>query len=236
MQHQPNDLAIYNTHADAWWDGSVRWLRTLHNMVPARLTYFDRFVEDWSGKSVIDIGCGGGFMAEALAKRSADVVGVDPSEGAIQAARIHAAASNLSIDYEIAQAEHLEFKDDSFDIVVCVDVLEHLESLEKTLQQIARILKPGGLFLFDTINRNWLAKFLVITAAERIVGLLPRGAHDGNLFIKPGELREMLAATGLRTVDFAGLGPVGVDRNLDIRFGKTPTTLVQYMGVAEKPF
>ena len=175
MQHQANDLAIYDTHADAWWDGSVRWLRTLHNMVPARLAYFDRFVDDWSGKHVIDIGCGGGFMAEALAKRSAHVVGIDPSEGAVQAARIHAAAHNLSIDYEIGQAEYLEFGDESFDIVVCVDVLEHVESLEKTIQQIARILKPGGFFLFDTINRNVLAKFLVITAAERIIGLLPRG-------------------------------------------------------------
>ena len=234
MQHQANDLKIYDTHADAWWDGSVRWLRILHNMVPARLAYFDRFVEDWSGKDVIDIGCGGGFMAEALAKRSANVAGVDPSEGAIQAARAHAGANNLSIDYTIGQAETLAFADESFDIVVCVDVLEHVESLEKTVQQIARILKPGGLFLFDTINRNWLAKFLVITAAERIVGLLPRGAHDGNLFIKLRELREMFAANGLQAIDFAGLGPIGVDRKLDIRFGKVPTTLVQYMGAAKK--
>lgn len=234
MQNQVNDLAIYDTHADAWWDGSVHWLRTLHNMVPARLAYFDRYVDDWSGKRIIDIGCGGGFMAEALAKRSADVVGVDPSEGAIQAARVHATSNNLSIEYEIGQAEYLEFEDEIFDIVVCVDVLEHVESLEKTIRQISRILKPDGLFLFDTINRNWLAKFLVITAAERIVGLLPRGAHDGNLFIKPGELRKMFAETGLQTVNFAGLGPVGIDRKLDIRFGKVPLTLVQYMGVARK--
>jgi len=236
MQHQANDLAIYDTHADAWWDGSVRWLRTLHNMVPARLAYFDRFIDDWSGKHVIDIGCGGGFMAEALAKRSAHVVGIDPSEGAVRAARIHAAAHNLSIDYATGQAEYLEFGDKSFDIVVCVDVLEHVESLEKTIQQIARILKPGGFFLFDTINRNVLAKFLVITAAERMIGLLPRGAHDGNLFIKPNELRTMFSTSGLKTVDLAGLGPVGVDRKLDIRFGKVPTTLVQYMGVAQKAF
>jgi 2-polyprenyl-6-hydroxyphenyl methylase/3-demethylubiquinone-9 3-methyltransferase len=234
MTLHANDLGIYDAHAHCWWDGSVRWLRTLHNLVPARLSYFDQFVGDWSGKRVMDVGCGGGFMAEALAKRGADVVGVDQSNGAIEAARAHAAARNLSVEYRTGRAECLDFADESFDVVVCVDVLEHLVNRKRAIGEMGRILKAGGHFVFDTINRNWLAEFLVVTAAERIVGLLPRGAHDPNLFIGPVDLRVALAESNLHVVDIAGLGPVGINRNLDIRFGRLPTTLVQYMGTATK--
>lgn len=236
MALQVNDLTIYDTHADRWWDGSVRWLRTLHNLVPARLDYFDGFVEDWSDKSVIDVGCGGGFMSEALAQRAAEVVGIDQSESAIEAARAHALSSALAVRYQVSQAEQLDFESESFDVVVCVDVLEHVDDLDRAIGEMGRILKPGGLFLFDTINRNWLASFLAVTAAERLVGLLPRGAHDPELFIRPSELRERLGLVGLDVVDLAGLGPTGLSRRLDIKFGKVPSTLIQYMGVARKQY
>lgn len=236
MNYQLNDLEIYDTHAEAWWDGSVRWLRILHNMVPARLAYFDKYVNDWSEKRVIDIGCGGGFMTEALAKRSAEVFGIDPSKPAINAARNHAASLNLTINYKLGQAEYIDFDDNSFDIVVCVDVLEHVENLEKSIKQISRILKPNGLFFFDTINRNWLSKFLVITLAERIIKILPCGAHNSNMFIKPSELRKILIEMDLHSINFSGIGPVSLNRNLDLKFGEIPLTLVQYMGVARKNY
>ena len=234
MAIQLNDLEIYDVNAERWWDGSVRWLRTLHNMVPARLRYFERFVDDWANTRVLDVGCGGGFMAEALALRTAKVAGLDPSSQAIRAAQAHALANGLAIDYQTGRAEQLPFDDHSFDFVVCVDVLEHVDDLKQATSEMARVLKPGGLFLFDTINRNWLAKHLVVTAAERVVGLLPRGAHDPSMFITPDELRTMLAKSRMPVIEFAGLGPVGMNRRLDIVFGQVPTTLVQYMGVARK--
>ncbi|MGI9520458.1 MAG: bifunctional 2-polyprenyl-6-hydroxyphenol methylase/3-demethylubiquinol 3-O-methyltransferase UbiG [Hyphomicrobiaceae bacterium] len=234
MTLQANDLEIYDAHADCWWDGSIRWLRTLHNLVPARLSYFDQFVESWAGKRVIDVGCGGGFMAESLAECSAEVVGIDQSRRAIEVARAHAISRNLSIDYHTGRAECLDFPDESFDVVVCVDVLEHLDERALAIAEMSRVLKTGGHFVFDTINRNWLAKFSVVTAAERIVGLLPRGAHDPDLFIGPKDLRMALARENLHVVDAAGLGPVGIYRNFDIQFGRLPLTLVQYMGAAVK--
>ncbi len=234
MSIQANDLSIYDANAERWWDGSVTWLRTLKNLVPARLRYFERFVDDWSGLNILDVGCGGGFMSEAMAELGANVYGVDPSQRAIEAACVHAAERGHDIHYEVGHAESLKHSDQTFDIVVCVDVLEHINDVDKAVQEMARVLKPNGLFLFDTINRNGLAKLLVVTAAERMLGLLPQGAHDANMFIKPRELRAKFNRHGLRTLDVVGLGPIGVDRNLDITFGRLPTQLVQYMGVAEK--
>ena len=229
-----NDLTIYNTWSPQWWDGSARWLRTLHNMVPARLKYFDNSVSTWDGQDVLDLGCGGGFMAEALARRGADVIAIDPATNALAAARSHAASQGLDIEYRYGIGEDLNIPSSSIDIVVCVDVLEHVNSLPATLAEVGRVLRPGGIFVFDTINRNWLARFAVVTVAEDIVRLLPKGAHDPNLFIKPSELRFELERHGFHDIQFAGLGPTGLNRNLDFTFGRVPTTLIQYMGVAKR--
>lgn len=227
-----NDLAIYNTHADVWWDGSVKWLRTLQSMVPARLRYFEKHIESWRGTKTLDLGCGGGFMAEALAKRGAIVTGIDPAVAAINAAQIHASSEHLEVSYFTGVGEDLPFEDDHFDVVVCVDVLEHVKNLGATLDEVARTLRPGGIFAFDTINRNWLAKMAVVTVAERLVGLLPRGTHDPSLFIKPGELKRELSQRGLCDVDFQGFGPIALDRNYDFVFGSLPFTTIQYLGKA----
>jgi 2-polyprenyl-6-hydroxyphenyl methylase / 3-demethylubiquinone-9 3-methyltransferase len=227
-----NDLTIYNTWSPEWWDGSARWLRTLHNMVPARLRYFDEFVTTWEGLDVLDLGCGGGFMSEALSKRGADVTAIDPAAEAIATARAHAATQGLKIDYREGVGEDLGIPDASVDVVVCVDVLEHVASVPKTLDEIGRVLRPGGTFAFDTINRNWLARLAVVTMAEDIFGLLPKGAHDPDLFIKPTDLRFELKQRGFENIQFAGLGPTGINRKLDFTFGRVPTTLIQYMGVA----
>ena len=227
-----NDLTIYDKYANAWWDGSVKWLRTLHAMVPARLAYFDRYVDDWHGKEVLDLGCGGGFMAEALAQRGASVVGVDPAEDAILAAQRHAASMGLLIAYSRGTAERIPLEDDSVDIVVSVDVLEHVADLEASLNEIKRVLRPGGFFIFDTINRNPLASFIVITLAERVIGLLPRGTHDASMFIRPKELKIALRDRGFDEIEFKGLGPVGLNRKLDFVFGQIPLTTIQYLGKA----
>ncbi len=229
-----NDLSIYDTHADVWWTGEKRWLRLLQNMVPARLDYFTTIVGDWRGKSVLDLGCGGGFMSEALAQRGAHVIGVDPSAPAIAIARKHAQASGLTIDYRVGAGEGMQVAGSSIDIVVCVDVLEHVETLDCVIDEIRRVLKPGGLFLFDTINRNALASLVMITFAENLLRLLPQGTHDPARFIKPAELAASLERRGFTVAPVLGFGPRGLDRRFDFTFGTSPTTALAYIGYARK--
>ena len=229
-----NDLTIYNTVADRWWSDDIRWVRTLKNLVPGRLAWFDRHM-DWQGRDILDLGCAGGFMAEALALRGANVTGIDPAEDAIDAARAHARESGLRIGYDVGVGEALPYHRASFDAVVCVDVLEHVADLAKVLSEVVRTLRPGGLFLFDTINRNPLARLATITVAEDVLRLLPRGTHDPAMFIRPTELRAAMQRAGLVPGPITGLGPRGLNRRLDLVFGPLPLTAILYMGIAQKP-
>ena len=229
-----NDLSIYDAVAPQWWSGDIRWVRTLKNLVPGRLAWFDRHV-DWPGKSVLDLGCAGGFMAEAMTDKGARVTGIDPAVEAIGAARAHAAATGRDIRYDVGSGEKLPYQDAQFDIVVCVDVLEHVADLTLVIAETARVLKPGGVFLFDTINRNLLSRIVVVTVAEDILGLLPKGTHDPELFLKPVELRHELKRAGFSAGPTKGLGPRGINRRGDFLFGAIPTQAIIYMGVAYKP-
>ena len=224
-----NDLAIYD--AD-WWDGEIRWVRTLKNLVPARLAFFDKYVSDWRSKSVLDLGSGGGFMAEALAARGSCVTGIDPSSAAILAAQRHAEGAGLPIDYHVGSGELLPFADGSFEIVVCVDVLEHVADLDRVIAEVRRVLRPDGLFLFDTINRTALAAFVMITIGESIIRLLPPGTHDAAMFIRPEELSRKLDIAGFSIEKLAGLGPRGLNSKLDLTFGHHPTLALSYIGAA----
>ncbi len=228
-----NDLTIYDKVAEQWWSDDIRWVRTLKNLVPGRLSWMDRQI-DWTGKQVLDLGCAGGFMAEALADRGAVVTGIDPAEGAIAAARAHAQQNGRQITYDVGVGEALPYADQAFDAVVCVDVLEHVQDLHQVIKEIARVLHPGGLFLFDTINRNPLARLATITVAEDILRLLPRGTHDPDMFIKPAELRRAMRTAGLEPGRFTGLGPRGINRRFDLIFGQLPLTAILYMGSAHK--
>lgn len=230
---QRNDLAIYDAVADRWWSDEVRWVRTLRNLVPGRLAWFDRHA-DWDGRDVLDLGCAGGFMAEALAGRGARVTGIDPAGEAIAAARLRAERMGQVIRYDVGVGEALPYPDAAFDRVVCVDVLEHVQSLPQVLAETVRVLRPGGLFLFDTINRNPIARLVTITLAEDVLGLLPRGTHDPDLFIRPGELRAAIEGAGLVAGPMKGLGPRGIDRRCDFVFGPLPLKSVLYMGIARK--
>ncbi|KUF08666.1 bifunctional 2-polyprenyl-6-hydroxyphenol methylase/3-demethylubiquinol 3-O-methyltransferase UbiG [Pseudoponticoccus marisrubri] len=229
-----NDLEIYNTHAAQWWSDEIRWVRTLKNLVPGRLAWFDHHVS-WEGAEVLDLGCAGGFMAEALTTRGARVTGIDPAEAAIAAGRARAQEVGQTIRYDVGVGEDLPYDDASFDMVVCVDVLEHVSDLRRVLAEVARVLRPGGVFLYDTINRNPVSRLGAITVAEDLLGLLPKGTHDPELFIKPEELRAALETAGLRPGPTKGLGPRGINRRGDFTFGPVPTRAVIYMGVAHKP-
>lgn len=227
-----NDQSIYG--AAGWWTAHAPWMRLLQSLVPARFEYFDTIVPTFAGRRVVDVGCGAGFMAEALARRGAHVVGVDPSLAALTQARAHASELRLAIEYRPGVGEALPLASESCDLAVCVDVLEHVADVDRLLAEVARVLVPGGLLLFDTINRTWLAELVMIRLGERVLGLLPRGTHDPALFIRPEELRRALAGAGFAVGDFVGLGPVGVDAHLMPRLGRVSTTAVAYLGAAAR--
>ncbi|GGB13127.1 bifunctional 2-polyprenyl-6-hydroxyphenol methylase/3-demethylubiquinol 3-O-methyltransferase UbiG [Allosediminivita pacifica] len=228
-----NDLSIYDGAAEQWWSDEIRWVRTLKNLVPARMRWFSRHVR-WTGKRVLDVGCAGGFMAEALAGAGAEVTGIDPAEKALKAARAHAARNGLSISYDRGSGENLPYDDGTYDAVVCVDVLEHVDDPLRVLAEAARVLRPGGRFFYDTINRNVVARLLAVGMAENVIGLLPKGAHDPEMFLRPAELEQGMRQVGLDPEARTGLGPRGVNRRGDLVFGRLPGSAVQYMGVARK--
>lgn len=229
-----NNLDIYDDVADQWWSDDVRWIRTLKNMVPGRLAYFDTLM-NWSGAQVLDLGCAGGFLSEAMDDRGAAVTGIDPAGDAIAAAHRHASQTGREIRYDVGVGEALPYDDNTFDAVACVDVLEHVSDLQRVLDEVARVLKPGGLFLFDTINRNIVARLAVITIAEDVLRLLPKGTHDPDMFITPTELKRGLRIANLEPGKITGLGPRGLTRKLDFTFGRLPLNTVIYMGSARKP-
>jgi len=226
-----NNLKIYDDVAAQWWSDDIRWVRTLKNLVPGRLKWFDRHF-DWAGKKVLDLGCAGGFMAEALTQKGAQVTGIDPAAQAIEAARARAQEMGQDIAYDVGVGEALSYETGTFDAVVCVDVLEHVQDLDQVLAEVARVLKPGGAFLYDTINRNPIARLAAITMAEDVLGLLPKGTHDPAMFITPAELRTAMQGAGLRVGPQTGLGPRGINRRGDFTFGPLPFKAVIYMGVA----
>ncbi|MEO0370334.1 MAG: bifunctional 2-polyprenyl-6-hydroxyphenol methylase/3-demethylubiquinol 3-O-methyltransferase UbiG [Pseudomonadota bacterium] len=233
MARKRNDLTIYDDVAEQWWSDDIKWVRTLKSMVPGRLRWFDRQF-DWAGKRVLDLGCAGGFMAEALDDRGAQVTGIDPAEQAIIAARQHAEREGRTIGYDVGVGEALPYSDARFDAVVCVDVLEHVADLNQVLREVTRVLVPGGRFMFDTINRNPISRLAVITMAEDVLRLLPKGTHDPEMFIKPAELRAAMERAGLTPGPTTGLGPRGINRRGDFTFGPLPLQAVIYMGVADK--
>ena len=228
-----NDLTIYDDVAGNWWSDDIRWVRTLKNLVPGRLKWFDRYI-DWAGKDVLDLGCAGGFMAEALAEKGARVTGIDPAKRAIEAARAHANQNGLQITYDLGVGEELPYPDASFDAVVCVDVLEHVQDLALVVAEIARVLKPGGMFLYDTINRGVLARLAAITLAEDFLKVLPKGTHDPALFIRPKDLARIMEHKGFVVGPTTGLGPRGINRRGDLIFGPLPIRAVIYMGLARR--
>ncbi|MEM8776525.1 MAG: bifunctional 2-polyprenyl-6-hydroxyphenol methylase/3-demethylubiquinol 3-O-methyltransferase UbiG [Pseudomonadota bacterium] len=234
MTTERNKQDIYDNVATQWWSDEIRWVRTLKNLVPARFAFFDRHI-DWKGKDVLDLGCAGGFMAEALYERGSKVTGIDPAADAIEAARAHAVSTDKQIRYDTGVGESLPYDSSCFDAVVCVDVLEHVADLNRVLSEVHRVLKPGGIFLFDTINRTLAARLAVVTVAEDVLGLLPKGTHDPALFIKPNELRVGLQNAGFVAGSMTGIGPRFVNRHGDFTFGVLPFKQVIYAGFARKP-
>jgi len=207
MPTRRNDLSFYDRMAPHWWNRSAK-IFALNHLNPLRFEYFDRFVPSWKGLRVLDVGCGGGYTCEFLAARGAIVSGIDQSQACIQSAIEHA-KPDYSIDYQAGLAENLPYLDSSFDVVVCVDVLEHMADVERSIAQIQRVLKSGGIFLFDTINRTWKSKIVMIWLLEELLGEIPCGIHDWHKFISPEELKKYLQRSQFTHFDFQGFNLLG---------------------------
>lgn len=213
-----------------WWNPAGK-LFSLHRINPLRFGYFSEIAGDLKGKKALDIGCGGGILAEKFAEAGAVVTGVDLSPVAIEAAKAHAKESGLSIDYRVASSSTLvEDHPEEFDIVVCAEVLEHVDDLEGFLRDSLALLKPGGIFFFGTINKTLKARFFAIFVAEDVLGMVPRGTHDYNRFVRPSVLKAILEENG---VEIQGLKGMTYDP-LKLEFKLSNDTTVNYLGYARK--
>lgn len=210
------DNDLYDHMADIWWSehGFAALLRHINN--PWRVGYFKRLLAqrlnmDPGGKRVLDIGCGGGLLAEEFAAMGCSVTGLDPSSKSVEVAREHAAQGGLAIDYRCGTGENLPFDDASFDIVCCCDVLEHIREWRLAVGEAARVLKPGGVFFFDTINRTTVSKIIFIKMGQqwRFTRFMPPNLHVWEMFIKPEELTDALARFGLRHQETRGVAEGG---------------------------
>jgi len=210
----PVDNTIYDRLSHSWWDEDAlpAVLRTGAN--PARFGYMKRVLAqqlgiDPVGLEILDVGCGGGLLAEEFAALGARVTGVDPSAGSLEAARAHARATGFEIRYQHGVGEQLPLPDASFDAVYCCDVLEHVDDVGRTVREIARVLRPGGVFLYDTINRTRRSRLLVIKLSQDWAATrwAEPNTHDWRCFIRPPELERELAAAGLDVRDRVGLAP-----------------------------
>ena len=202
---------LFDQDAELWWSADSH-CALLNCLVPARLDYLRRMMAEACGTglgsiSVLDVGCGGGLFAEEVARLGCQVSGVDVSERSIEVARSHAATSGLSISYHVASGENLPFGDGHFDVVYCCDVLEHVDDPDGVIAQSARVLKDGGLYLFDTINRTWLSKILMIGLVQEWLRIVPGQLHEWQRFITPKELRTLLKRYRLQPVNITGLAP-----------------------------
>jgi len=207
------DNDLYDRMSDTWWDdaGFLNVLQSALN--PVRVPFLERQLRTrfatLQGLRVLDVGCGGGLLAEELARLGCLVTGIDPSRRSLEAARAHASASGLDIDYVHGVAEALPADDGAFDAVVCCDVLEHVTDLGATIREAARVLRPGGIYLYDTINRTRRSKLLVIKIFQewRPTAFMPPNLHDHAAFIKPAELAALLGSAGLEPGSIVGIGP-----------------------------
>lgn len=205
--------AIYETQGNLWWgdDAGFDMTSVRYCMNPVRYGYFRRILREKAVHSgaVLDIGCGGGYLAEEFAKDGFQVSGIDPAVNSINTAREHAVRSNLSIDYRVAYGESLPFADVSFDVVACCDVLEHVNDVGQVVCEVSRVIKPGGIFLFDTVNRTFRSKIALIKIVQEwdLGGLGIKNAHVWDKFIKPEELVELLLANGMEAGVMKGIGP-----------------------------
>lgn len=222
------EVAKFEALASRWWDKESEF-KPLHEINPLRLNYIDE-LSGLAGKKVLDVGCGGGILSESMAKRGAQVTGIDMGGKPIKIAKLHALEANIDINYRKVSAEALadEIGSDTeqqFDVITCLEMLEHVPDPASIIQACTRMLKPGGQLFLSTLNRNPKAYMLAIIGAEYVLNMLPRGTHDYAKFIRPAELSRWARAAGLEVKGSTGLvyNPLTkryklVERDLDVNY------------------
>lgn len=200
----PGELAKFSALAHRWWDPGSEF-RPLHVINPVRLNWIDS-VAPVRGKRVVDIGCGGGILAESMAQRGAEVLGIDMADKPLGVAKLHSLESGVQVEYRLISAEALaDEQPDAFDVVTCMEMLEHVPDPASVVAAAARLAKPGGDVFFSTINRNLKAYLLAIVGAEYVLRLLPRGTHDYAKLITPSELARAMRDAKLEMVELRGM-------------------------------
>ena len=198
------EIARFQSAASRWWDPEGE-MRPLHELNPVRLAYVERSGA-LRGRSVLDVGCGGGLLSEAMAVAGATVTGLDLASELLEVARLHALESGVSVDYRLQTAEaHAQSHAGRYDVVTCMEMLEHVPDPGSVIAALARLVRPGGHVFVSTINRNPRAWLQAVVAAEYVLRLLPRGTHAYDKFIRPSELAAWAREGGLELVDVAGL-------------------------------
>ncbi|WP_454812049.1 bifunctional 2-polyprenyl-6-hydroxyphenol methylase/3-demethylubiquinol 3-O-methyltransferase UbiG [Labrys neptuniae] len=211
----PKEIERFEAMAADWWNPRGT-MRALHRLNPVRLRYVRDQIAGHFGRSAValdgleglklaDIGCGAGLLSEPLAKLGGEVVGVDMAATNVEMARVHAARSGLAIDYRILAAEDLEAAGERFDVVLAMEIVEHVTDPAAFLKTCAGLVKPGGLLFIATLNRTMKAYALAIVAAEKVLGWVPRGTHDWNKFVTPAEIEDAVTPEGLAELDRCGV-------------------------------
>ena len=201
------ELNKFSELAHKWWDKTSEF-KPLHEINPLRLNYIDN-VASLKDKTVLDVGCGGGILSESMAEKGAKVTGIDLGKKALKVAQLHSLDSGVTVDYQLIAVEQLaEQQPASFDVVTCLEMLEHVPDPASVVAACAKLVKPGGHVFFSTINRNPKAYLFAVIGAEYVLNMLPRGTHDYAKFIKPSEL-----ASWMRSADLSLVGQTGMSYN-----------------------
>ena len=237
----PREVERFAALAAEWWNPRGK-MKVLHKFNPVRLAYLreklvahfgrdPRAIRPLEGLRVLDIGCGGGLLCEPLARMGASVVGIDPAERNVRIAALHAEESGVAVDYRATTAEDLADSGERFDVVMAMEVVEHVADVELFLRRSAEMVKPGGLMCAATLNRTKRSFALAIVGAEYVLGWLPRGTHDWNRFVTPDELQAALEAGGLAVIDREGV----IFNPLADEWRRSSDTAVNYVMLAERP-
>ena len=198
------EISKFEALASRWWDPHGEF-KPLHEINPLRLGYIDEIARI-KGKRVLDVGCGGGILAESMAVKGAEVTGIDMGEAPLEVARLHLLETGEHVDYQQIPVEQLAAgQPGSFDVVTCMEMLEHVPDPSSVVDACARLVKPGGQVFFSTLNRNPKSYLFAIVAAEYLLRMLPKGTHDYSRFIRPSELNQWIRNAGLTTLDISGV-------------------------------